>query len=347
MPSRKNEPPVEVRSLAPPPASEEDAERLLYRPVRQLDQLPDWKVKYEWVGPERAKTLLNRADDEEEFRQRTTKMAGIRRWKTLMRTKRFVDFLPNGVICIDPDGVMLNGKHRMTALAGQEGEFGFVFFYDVPRWMFAYFDTNMVRTIKDVFHIGSRDAGPQTPSAMKLAMRYEEFLHGLRPGTAWRHWNQQKDEHQDVDDFLARRGELQDWYDVGEAVNRKTKLLVPSVMVFRFYQSIAWPEGDEKITAFCESLVTGGNLPPSSPVLLLRDWAKDAFYNKEKIFAKRELHLMLLFRTFERYMNGSRLQKLNWAYGLPMTMPYHPDRFETGLENVKKALAELDAEQTP
>ncbi len=349
MPPRKRaakvaEAPVTVRKKAPEWAEDADEEALLYRPVPQLDALPTFKLKYEWFSPEKADKWLRASEADADFRQRPISLAQVRRWESLYKTKRFVNFLPAGPICLDETGVMLNGKHRFTALAGRDvdEDFGFVVFYDVPRWMFAYFDTNKPRTIKDVFHIGARSTGPQTPSAMKLAMRYEEFLAGVRPGPGWRHWSQQRDEHQDVDGFLARRGELQDWYSVGEKINRHARLLVPSVMVFRFYQSLAWSEGDEQITDFCESLVTGANLSPQSPALQLREWARESWYNKDKIFAKRELHLLLLMRAFEQHMLGSRVPRLNWAYGLPMTMPYHPRGHETGLANVKRALGELD-----
>ncbi len=336
--------PVTVKQKAPEWAEGADEEALLYRPVPQITGKPPFQVKYEWFSPEKASQWLRKAEEDEDFRQRKTSLAQIRRWSTLYRTKRFVDMLPAGPICVDDDGVMLNGKHRFSALAGMDTdvEFGFVVFYHVPRWMFAYFDTNKPRTIKDVFHIGARDSGPQTPSAMKLGMRYEEVLAGVRSGTGWRHWNQQKDEHQDVDGFLARRGEFQDWYSLGEKLNRTARLLIPSGMAFRFYQSLAWPEGDDKITEFCENLATGGGAP-QSPALQLREWAKESWYNKDQIFAKRELHLLLLMRTFEQYMQNSRIHRINWAYGLPMTMPYHPDGYETGLANIKRALAELDS----
>lgn len=330
--------------MAPELADEADRDALLYRPVPQLEGEPSFKLKYEWIGPKRAGELLRKADSDPDFRQRPNRMADLRRWKNLYSTKRFVNFLPNGVICVDPDGILLNGKHRFTALAGRDDdqEFGFVVFYNVPRFMFAYMDTNRPRTIKDVFHIGNRATKPQTSSAVKLAMRYEEFLMGLRSGTGWRHWNAQRDEHNDMDDFLGRRAELQDWYGVGEKVYRYCKLLVPSVMTFRFYQSLAWPEGDEKITEFCEGLVLGANLPPRSPALLLREWAKDGWYNKDTIFAKREVHLMLLLRTFGQYCQGSRVSGMPWAFGQVMGMPYHPHGWETGLANVKRALGELD-----
>ncbi len=335
---------AQVRMKAPPMAEDADPEALLYRPVPQLAEPPMFKMRFEWFSAEKAGQWLDFANSDPDFRQRPTSLAQVRRWRGLYKTSRFVNFLPNQPICLaDDNSIMMNGKHRLTALAGMDtdDEFGFVVISGVPRWMFHYFDTNKVRTIKDVFEIGARKTGPQTPSLMRLGMRYEEFLGGVRAAHGWRHWAQQRDEHQDIDDFLARRGELQDWYGVGEKIGKKARLLLPSVAAFRFYQALAWPDGDDTITEFCENLLTGGG-KPHSPALTLREWAREAYFHKTAIYAKRELHLLLLMRCFEQHVNGTKTPSITWAYGQPMSVPYHPGGFEAGLANIKSALADMD-----
>lgn len=348
MPRKAQAAPVTTRQLAPEPAAEESRDVLLHEPVKQLAKFPpDFQVEYEWFDPEKAQQWLDEADQDPHFWQRPTSMAGIRRWRNLVTTKRFVHFLPNTPICKDPDGVMLNGKHRLMGLTGcpEDAEAGFMVVYNVPRWMFAFFDTNKTRTLKDVFHIGARPHGPQTPSAMKLAMRYEEFLMGLRPATGWRHWNTIKDEHQDVDVFFERREELQDWYGVGEKVYRVARILHPSAMVFRFYQNLAWPEGDAEIQEFTEQLVTPtGRLPKSHPVVQLRTWTQESYINRDQVFAKREVHLMLLFKMFQQSRIGSRIERFTWAFGQPMSMPYHPKGHDVAVKNIRVALDEIDRE---
>lgn len=342
---------VTTRQLAPTALEDESdgTVSLLHQPVPQLNGPPEkvFKLKYEWFDPAKAKEWLFKADQDQDFRQRPTSLAGVRRWKNLLITSRFVHFLPNTPICVDPDGTMLNGKHRLTGLAGcpDDTQAGFIVFQNVPRWMFAFFDTNKTRTLRDVFHIGNRRQGPQTPSAMRLAIRYEEFLLGLRSPGGWRHWNTVKDEHQDVDQFFARRDELQDWYSTGEKVYKSARLLTPAMMVFRFYQNLAWPDGDEKIQEFTTHLTTpGGILPKTHPVRLLRDWSVDAYTNRDQVFAKREVHLMLLLRTFTQFCNNTRPDRFTWAFGNPMVMPYHPKGHELAVKNVRLALDEIDRE---
>lgn len=322
----------------------------LYKPVPQLDHFPPkFEVEYIWYTPELARFELEIAQRAEHFKQRPIRQAQLRRWKNLIRSKRMVHFLPASPVCYDTDGIQLNGQHRFLGLSQcPDGtEAGFMVIRNVPRWMFAFFDTNSTRTIKDVYAIGERAFGPQTPSAMRLSMRYEEFLLGLRNPGGWRHWAQVRDEHQDVDEFTARRGEIQDWYDAGDKVKKSSRILHAATMTFAFYQSLAWPEGDERIYEFFDQLQ--GKTGPQTqrhPTRLLRDWSNGVFTDHDQVPSKREVNLFLLFRTFALTQNNARLDKLVWAYGMPMALPYHPNGPEAALKNVQQALKDIDDEYT-
>lgn len=330
-----------VTRMLEPPANQDD-NVMLYRPVPQVSGPEDMRTKFVQISPAQADEWVRRSALDPSFRQRVTKVRDVRRWRILMETDRFVSYLPNGPLCLDSEGVLLNGKHRLTALAGQEHSFGFMVVENVPRWMFRFFDTGAPRTLNDVFHISNRMTKAQSGSTMRLAMRYEEFLYGKRRAIGWKDWGQQRDEHYDVDDFLGRREDLSDWYYVGQQIYSGCKLLVASAMVFRFYQSLAWPEGEEQLVAFCEGLAKGAMLAPRVPTLVLREWARQSNEQKEKIRGKRELHLLMLMRMYALTVQGDRIDRMQWAYGFPMTMPYHPDGPQTAVKNVLAALAEMD-----
>jgi hypothetical protein len=337
---------VTTRMLTPEPDSTIDPEQLLYRKVQQLtDGENPMTVSTVWLTPETAQEWIDKALASTVIRQRALRTSQVRRWRNLYVTGRFVHLLPNGPLCVDHEGVSLNGMHRLTALAGLKGRdisAGFWLYKDVPQWMFKFFDTGATRTLKDLFSISGRRSSSQTQTATKLAMRYEEFLAGARPATGWRSWSTVKDEHADVDEFLARRDELQDWYAAAEKVYKNARLLIPAVMVFRFYQGLAWPDGDDKLQAFCESLITGSMLSPQSPVLHLREWARDTYINKDLIQSKRELHLLLLMRAFEQYCQQTRITRQVWAYGHAMTTPYHPGGHDVAVRTVRAALQDMD-----
>ncbi len=348
MPRRKQEPEVTVRQLAPEPADQERSGSL-YRPVQQLDTFPPkFKIEYTWFTPQMAAKWVDQAQRDAHFKQRSLRPMQIRRWRNLMTSDRFVHFLPMASICEDPDGLGLNGMHRMTALAGcPEGtKVGFMVVKNVPRWMFAFFDTNRVRTVRDMFEIAGMPTEGQTTSIMRLALRYEEFLQGMIKPSGWRHWNLITDEPQDMVSFRQRREELNDWYAIGERLKKRTKILIPSVCVFAFYQGLAWPEGDPHLQEFLEMLEDGDAPSPQHPALVLRKWALDSYYEKDstEVFAKRETQLMLLFKQFAHTQKGSRQATMVWAYGQPMTMPYHPKGHEEAIKNVRIALDEIDRE---
>ncbi len=340
---------VTTRMLAPPADADADNPALLYREVPQIEGDVPMSVEFAKVSPEQASEWLAKADRDESFRQRPTSVRDVRRWKILMETNRFVQFLPDGPLCFDDDGILLNGKHRLTAVGGFDRPVGFMLVKRVPRWMFRFFDTGRGRTLNDVFKIGGRATMAQTGSSMRLAMRYEEFLHGKRPAMGWwKDWRGQRDEHADVDDFLARRQDLNDWYYVGQQVYGGSRIIVASAMVFRFYQSLAWPDGEEHLIGFCDGLAKGAMLAPGHPALVLREWGRMSFADKERIEGKRELHLLLMFRHFALTVQGDRLSgQLRWARGFPMAMPYHPDGPDVAVKNVLTALAEMDRDAAP
>lgn len=340
--SPRAEAPVTTRMLQPEPSGVDNV--LLYRPVPQLTGAVTMKPRFVKVTPKMAKDWVAKSEEDDTFRQRVTKVRDVRRWQILMQTDRFVSYLPNGPLCFDENGILLNGKHRLTALAGQDDAFGFLVIDKVPRWMFPFFDTGAPRTLNDVFHISSRASKAQTGSTMRLAMRYEEFLHGKRPGTGWKEWFSQRDEHADVDSFLARREDLNDWYYLGQQIYTACKLNIGAVTVFRYYQSLAWPDGEEQLAEFCNGLAKGAMLAPGKPALVLREWSRASFEQRDRIRGKRELHLLLLFRMFARTLQGDGMGRLQWAYGFPMTMPYHPNGHDAAVKNILTALNEVDAD---
>jgi len=318
--------------------------QLLYRPVEQLPQAPAFKISYPMVTPSMADNWLRRSDAVTEFSNRATRTGDVRRWKLLMETDRFVQWLPDGPILFDDKDCLLNGKHRLTALSGQKKSFGMMVVKGVPRWMMAFFDTGRCRTLNDLFAIGNRASKSQTGSAARLAMRYEEMIFGVRPQLNWKAWPQHRDEFTDVDTYVARRTPLMDLYTSADQLYRGSRLLVPSALVFRFFQELAWPDGAEQIMRFWQGLNKGSLLEAGDPALTLREWSKDVWATKDRIPAKRETHLLLLLRMFAASMMKTKVNRVQYGYGLTMPYPYHPDGLDIAVRNVKVGIATIDAE---
>jgi len=344
----KRSAPAEVRSTGPEPAADVDEARMLYREVQQIPDPKQFKVQFLMLSPRTMNEMLRKADADEQFRQRPTTVADIDRWKKLVESNRFVHYLPNGPLCYDPDGALLNGKHRLTAGVACDKSLGFMIVRNVPRWMFRFFDTPKQQKLRDVLvREGRGNRTPQDESTLRLALRYEELLHGLRGGFGWKHWSGTRDEHTDLEDLFYRRGDLLDLHASASKAHRGlggpgSRLIITSLMVFRYYQQLAWPQGQEKLEAFWDGLTTGADLSLGSPPKTLREWGYDSYMQRETWSAKRESHLLLLLNMFAAYVRGEKASRITWAYGLEMPVPYHPDGPDAAVKNVLSALEEYD-----
>ncbi len=316
------------------------------KPVQQLEGKPPWKHTYEWFTPAKAAKVVAQADANEEFRQRPVSVRDVNRWRTLMRTNRFVHFLPDSPVLFDPEGTQMNGRHRFTALAGLEGEVGevgFMVLRGVPQWMFPFFDNGRPRSLSDVFRIAGRMPKAQTGATVRLAMRYLEVMRGHRSPTGWQNWGAVRDEHVDVDAFLANHEDLGLHYNAAGSVYNTTKLNISALMTWRYCQELAWPEqaNYDAIEKFWKGLHKGEMMRAASPAMVLREWSRQSFYDREKIRGKRELHLILLNDAYRRFVTREYGDgRLRWAHGWNMNPPYNPDGPEIAVKNV---LAEVDA----
>lgn len=329
--------PVRTRSVEP--QDEELSGGSMFPPVPQIEGRIPYEVSYEMITPEKADDLIRRADADPDFHQRPCALRDVDRWRVLMATSRFVNYLPNGPVCFDDKGMLLNGKTRLTGLAGQNKPHGFVIFRKVPRWMFPYFDTGRTRSVNDVFVIAGKAPKSQTGSTTRLAMRYREFLQGDRSPLGWQNWAVQvRDEHIDVTSFLDTYPNLMDWYSAADQIYRATKINISALMVWRWSQTMAWTgrEAERQMASYWEGLLTGAMLPKHSPALELRQWAMQTFQERERIRGKRELHLLLLNRMFGQFVKGESIQRISWAHGLPMNAPFHPSGAATAIKNVLK-----------
>lgn len=315
------------------------------QPVQQLEGKPPWKISYEWFTPEKADKIVTDADLNLEFRQRPLGVRDVNRWRILQRTNRFVHFLPDSPLLFDPEGLLLNGKHRLTAVAGLAGEIesvGFMVLRGVPRWMFPFFDNGRKRSLNDVLSIGGRMPKSQTGATVRLAMRYIEVMRGYRAPTGWQNWASVTDESVDVDAFLGQHEDLGLHYNAASVVYKTTWLNIAALMTWRWCQEMAWQteQNYDLIDKFWAGLHKGEMMKATAPPMVLREWSRDVHYTREKIRGKRELHLILLNDAFRRFVtNDYGDGKQRWAHGWNMNPPYHPDGPEIAVKNV---MAEVD-----
>ncbi len=316
----------------------------LMPPLQQIEGKPPFKISYPMITPEQARKMILDADSDPEFHQRPIAERDVKRWQILMEAGRFAWFLPNGPLCFDPDGMLLNGKSRLTGLTRQYNPQGFMVIKEVPRWMFPFFDTMRARTINDVFRIAGKMPKSQTGATVRLAMRYTELLRGFRSPVGWQNWASERDEHIDVNTFLDLNPDLADLYATADTIYKATRINIGALMVWRYMQTLAWPgeDGAQKISDFWQALhknsINGKTLRDTNPASAFREWSRESFYNKERIRGKRELHLLLLNRMFQLFAQGDDLPKITWAHGWHMNTPYNPAGPDIAVKNIHAAM---------
>lgn len=242
-----------LSATTPTEAIEEDP-LLLYEPLRERinpKKIP-WTITYERVTARQAQKWLNDAAEYRGFGQRTRTPAAVARWRDLIQTNRFVEYLPLGGLCFNEDGIIMNGGNRLVAQVELGLTLGYTIIRDCPTWMLPYFDNGKMRTAKEARQIMLRDSRPDAQNIIKLAMRYEEFLFGKRGTLGWVNWSRQRDEHVDIENFERKRGELLDYLERGKKLRVKlsSNYHVAAGACFIFYQQLAWPEGSEVLEQF-------------------------------------------------------------------------------------------------
>lgn len=302
------------------------------------------RVGFELITPEAALELITRSRAAEGFRQRKVSQQQVNDYALLMKHGRWQQYMPDGVIGVDKDRILVNGQHRMLAVIEAGVAVGFLVARDVPRSMFPFFDRAKTRTAADVYEIDGLPSSPDIQSAVKLAMRYDEMVRGALDPSTWGNWNSFRDPNDEALDFYRRNQGVADSVATGRALGYGARVVPAAGGVFHYFADRAWPgrpaddEGYDPLDTFIDRVRTGENMRKTAPAFVLREWTKDTFAMKERIPQKREVHLFLLLRHWRMHMEGlnapgGRVQyQKTWA----MPIPYHPDGDKAAIKNLIK-----------
>jgi hypothetical protein len=317
---------------------------LLYEPLHEQingKKIP-FEISYPKVTPKQAQQWLDEADEYDQFFQRKRLPASIKRFKDLIDTNRFVEYLPVGALCFNPDGIVMNGGNRLAAVAAGRKSVGFMVVNNCPSWMIHFFDNGKMRTAREALHIAMKNVTPEGQAVTRLGLRYEEFLFGKRSQYGWADWGRHKDEYIDLMNWMDKREYVLDTIPQGKEIRKKTAAQVSSATCFVAYQLLAWPSGAEKLEEFLDGLTLGVNLSKGNPALTLREWFRNDGYIGGYTYGRREGQMLLLFQMFTAFAEGHSVAAIKVARGLPMAMPYHPDGWEIGCKNAREALIQMD-----
>ncbi len=302
-------------------------------------ETPDWPIEYTWLEPHESAEWLEKAAEDETFRNRPVLSRDLNLMKQTMETGGFIHFLPDGPFIFDEFGILTNGKLRMTAAVQTGTLIGVIVFRGVPRRLFAYLGTGRTKTYKDIRFASAKMNSRDVLAVHKLCLKYEEIVHGVKPPTGWQDWNTAIFQPADLEHVGNLRADIEGYYANALAVRRGCKLTTTALMMFEFYQWHAWPGGRNQLDEFLESLAGGGvdrAVYPStrnSPAISLRNFGRDEYCPTR---GKAQIQLMLLINHFAAFVAENALSRVTWAYGLPLPLPYHPDGDAAARRNLSK-----------
>ena len=169
-------------------------------------------------------------------------------------------------IRFDEDGNMLDGKHRMTALANTHRlAFDFTFIVGLERSSFKVMDSGKKRSAGDVFSINSVPHPQIAATAVKFISALEDGFFrtneaingGLTNSEAYEKYLQLVD----FDQYLQKAVDL-------NKSGEKKRILSDSILAGFFYMFSRVNLKDAE--QFIESLVLGTNIPKNSPIRVAR-----------------------------------------------------------------------------
>ncbi len=302
-------------------------------------ETPKWPIQYTWLEPADSAEWLEKASEDEEFKNRPVLARDLNLMTHTMETDGFIHFLPDGPFIFDEHEILTNGKLRLTAAVKTQTTIGVIVFRNVPRRLFPYLGTGRTKTYKHVRQATAKADKRDILAVHKLVWQYEEVIFGVRKSEGWQNWASEGIQPADLEHIGQVRAEIDDYYGNALAVRRGCRLVATALMMFEFYQWYAWPQGRNKLAEFLDSLESGGvdkevyPVAKHSPAIALRNFSRDEYCPAR---GKPQIQLMLLFNHFAAFVAGDPIQRVRWAYGLDLPLPYHPDGDEAARRNLRK-----------
>jgi hypothetical protein len=208
-------------------------------------------------------------------------------------------------IRFDEEGVLLDGQHRLAAVAKAHIPIHSLVLHGVPALAQDTMDTGRKRSIADVLAI--RDEGHATTLAAALHILYrlltDEWGAGRTPTT------------QQALALLKQHPDLRASLPVGDRAARHVPLLRAGIAAAVHYHlgQIDDPNVDADRKQFFESLVTGAGLSVGDPVLVLRETLSR--YNKDRAPLSAVRVTAFLVKAWNAFREGQRISILRWSPG--------------------------------
>ena len=230
-------------------------------------------------------------------------------------------------IAISETGRLLDGQHRLTAIANTGISAKFLVATGIPDDSFSVLDTGSARTAADVLSIGKISNAAALAAAIRLYLLYWELPHAVWVGKTVR----QKVSNTTINDELESNKD--EWVWAAKEVTARTLagVIVPGPSIALLFMA-ATEHGYTRsfLSAFIQKLSEASSLEPGNPIL--------AYRNRCYSLAGQvsgQSRLSDYIKLFNAYSSGQKLKMFKAQSFPPMPAfvnaeeSIHPDAMES------------------
>lgn len=300
------------------------------------------KFKVETMTPDKARKLLQAS---EHFANRTIIRRRVERLVHAIETGQWI--VTHQPVAVTTQGVLLDGQHRLTAIAEAGIPVEIMVARDVDPSTFGVIDTGAVRTIGDALKIAGYTATNHRAAIVRTRLTYDAVV-----GSSARDWSRHHAEvtTKDVLDYLE---EHNDAVDAALHTSRRVAMglsrygLISSIgAVGLILDTTPTDIGTDTRAEFFERLNDGVLLGPMSPILALRRWyTSDTGYVRVPGQYRRQTSIAVTIKAINDYALDRDRSVIVWRHGSePMPAPLPPGAIEEASIAHENELAAREAE---
>lgn len=235
-------------------------------------------------------------------------------------------------IALDTAGVLIDGQHRVAAVAASGIAQTMLIAYDVAPDTFDVIDTGKARTAADTLHIAGYASANQVAAAARMLLAYDKVKGTTATlGSVTRDFDS-VDVHRLVD---SERGDL-----ILAAVPQASRIAA----AWGRYGTRSWlgaactllaesPVHPDIAREYLDKLAHGDQLAPSSPILALRRWAmSDTGLARQQTGQRAHLGIAVFVKTLNAWLARERRSLVGFRFGgEAMPVITLPDGFTTAV----------------
>lgn len=213
---------------------------------------------------------------------RSIREAAVNQYATDMIAGRWT--VTNDAICFSPDGLLLNGQHRLNAVIAADETVAMLVMRNMPVESMGHMDAGIKRTSADYFGFHGETHSAALASALKLALLYSD-------GRLYKDRKVQAISNGEMKDFLVDNPEIRDSVSFIYSHTR-TIDLTPTVKIVAHWL-FANASSREQADMFFELLASRVGLPKGSPILALDSRLREMRRQRTRLTHRDELALVV------------------------------------------------------